>query len=142
MNIEEIKSLIQLMKEENMKVIAYESGDDEIYLEAFDHDRGEATPVKKKSSSPASSGSSSDLVDIKANQIGTFYSQPEEDSDESFVSVGDSVEAGDQIGLIETMKIFNELVVDQAGVIDEILVSNGEAVEFGQVIMRLRPEEA
>ncbi len=153
MNKEELRELIDLMKEENMKVISIESEGLEIYLESFDDSKrskalAKDEPKEKKDPyqghQPQSSlmSTAGEIIDIKAEQIGTFYTQPEEDSDETFVSVGDSVSPGDQIGLIETMKIFNEVKVDDSGTIEEILVSNGEAVEYGQVIMRLRSEEA
>lgn len=50
------------------------------------------------------------------------------------------MEAGDQIGIIEAMKVFNDVTTDHSGVIEEILVENGDAVEFGQVLMTLRKE--
>lgn len=150
MNKEEIKDLIQYMKEENMKVISIQTDDVDLYLESFPDGKGKK-PVRVKEESvlekkeEVKAGPSTDrsgLVDITVDQIGVFYTQPEEDSDETFVKVGDKVAAGDPVGLIETMKIFNEVQVDQAGSIEEILVSNGEAVEFGQVVMRMRPEGA
>lgn len=151
MNKQDIKELIYLMKEENMEIISIETDDVEIYLKSFGHADGEVSSTKRKqvsldSSSSTSSSSSlssgGELIDIKADQIGTFYTQPEENSDETFVSVGDQVKPGDQVGLIETMKIFNEFLVEESGTIEEILVSNGEAVEYDQVVMRLRSEEA
>lgn len=152
MNKADIKELIQLMKEENMEVISIETDEVDIYLKSFGQSIEETDTNKRKKASSdsskltgAASGSSfssgGELIDIKADQIGTFYTQPEEDSDETFVSVGDLVKPGDQVGLIETMKIFNEFLVKEAGTIEEILVNNGEAVEYDQVVMRLRSEE-
>ena len=151
MNKEDIKELIYLMKEENMEIISIETDEVEIYLKSFGYSGGEISSNKRKkasldsSSSTAASSSLSnggEVIDIKADQIGTFYTQPEENSDKTFVSVGDQVKPGDQVGLIETMKIFNEFLVEETGTIEEILVSNGEAVEYDQVVMRLRSEEA
>lgn len=153
MNKEDIKELIYLMKEENMEVISIETDEIEIYLKSFGASEEAAGSKRRKKvtsdssslssgSTAVSSGNGGELIDIKADQIGTFYTQPEEDSDETFVSVGDQVKPGDQVGLIETMKIFNEFLVEDSGTVEEILVSNGEAVEYGQVVMRLRSEEA
>ena len=56
-----------------------------------------------------------------------------------FVRIGDEVEAGQTVGIVEAMKLMNPIVVDEAGVIAEILVGDAESVEYDQVIMRLRP---
>lgn len=151
MNKEDIKELIYLMKEENMEIISIETDEVEIYLKSFGYSGGEISSNKRKKASLDSLSSTAasislsnggEVIDIKADQIGTFYTQPEENSDKTFVSVGDQVKPGDQVGLIETMKIFNEFLVEETGTIEEILVSNGEAVEYDQVVMRLRSEEA
>lgn len=147
MNIDKLEALIQLMKDSDLKILSMEDQEVEIYLEA--HSK-EAAPVVSQASpqttqqdtqnSSDTSEGDSDVIDVRATQIGVFYTQPDEDSTDTFVSVGDTVEAGDQIGLIETMKIFNEVLVKDSGVIEEILVENGEPVEFDQVVMRLRKE--
>jgi acetyl-CoA carboxylase biotin carboxyl carrier protein len=149
MDIDMLKKIIELMKDSDLKILNLKDDDLEIYLEA--HSETEFVSV-----SPAVSGTNSinqtqietdasqtadNIVEIRASQIGVFYTQPEEDSTDTFVSVGDHVEVGDQIGLIETMKLFNEVTVEQAGTIEEILVENGEAVEYDQVLMLLKVEE-
>ncbi len=58
---------------------------------------------------------------------------------EAFVTVGSQVAVGAVVCLIEAMKIFNEIKAEQAGAIEKILVGNGESVEFGQPLFRLRP---
>lgn len=148
MEIEKIKELIQLMKDSDLKVLSIEDEDLEVYLEAHSQETASvpvqaATQSNQTGTQPAAGDAKaeSSLIDVKATQIGVFYTQPDEDSTETFVSEGDKVEAGDQIGLIETMKIFNEVLVEDSGIIEEILVENGEPVEFDQVLMRLRVEE-
>lgn len=68
--------------------------------------------------------------------IGTFYSAPSPDK-APFVKVGDTVNAGDVICIIESMKLMNELNSDFSGRVAEIYVNNGEAVEYGQKLMRI-----
>lgn len=147
MNIEKLEAIIQLMKESDLKVLSIEDQEVDIYLEAHSKEIKQAMTQGTSLANLTNSNTSSDatdqapdLIDIKATQIGVFYTQPDEDSTETFVNIGDKVQAGDQIGLIETMKIFNEVLVKESGVIEEILVENGEPVEFDQVIMRLRKE--
>ncbi len=148
MEIEKIKELIKLMKDSDLKVMSIEDEDLEVYLEAHSKEPVQI-PVQTSASasqevaqtSIASEEGESSLIDIRAKQIGVFYTQPDEDSTETFVNVGDKIKNGDQIGLIETMKIFNEVLAEDSGIIEEILIENGEPVEFDQVIMRLRAEE-
>jgi acetyl-CoA carboxylase biotin carboxyl carrier protein len=54
--------------------------------------------------------------------------------------VGDEVEPGQTVGIVEAMKLMNPIVVDEAGVVAEILVDDAESVEYDQVLLRLRPE--
>ncbi|MDR0919835.1 MAG: acetyl-CoA carboxylase biotin carboxyl carrier protein [Oscillospiraceae bacterium] len=71
---------------------------------------------------------------VKAPIVGTFYSAPSPDKP-PFVAVGDSVKKGDVIMIIESMKIMNEVTSDLEGVVKEIFVNNGDAVEYNQNIM-------
>lgn len=68
--------------------------------------------------------------------VGTFYASASPDKD-PFVAVGQTVNAGDVAFIIESMKVMNEVPADQNGVVAEILVENGQAVEYGQKILRL-----
>ncbi|MBO6141674.1 MAG: acetyl-CoA carboxylase biotin carboxyl carrier protein [Ruminococcus sp.] len=70
----------------------------------------------------------------KAPIVGTFYAAPSPDS-APFVSVGDTVKKGDVIYIIESMKVMSEIQSDFDGVVKEILVNNGDSVEFDQPIM-------
>ena len=69
--------------------------------------------------------------------VGVFYSAPSP-NDPPFVKVGMSVQKGDQLGIIEAMKIMNPLEASQDGIIEEILVKNGEVVQFGQAVIRYK----
>jgi acetyl-CoA carboxylase biotin carboxyl carrier protein len=79
------------------------------------------------------------LVPITAPMVGKFYAAPSP-SDPPFVEEGTHVTAGAAIGLIEVMKVFTSVKTDIAGVIERILVSNGQFVEFGQALFLLRPD--
>ena len=68
---------------------------------------------------------------VKSPLVGTFYAAPAEDA-EPFVKVGDSVKEGQVLAIVEAMKLMNEIESDFTGTVKEILVENGEAVEYGQ----------
>ena len=68
---------------------------------------------------------------VKSPLVGTFYAAPAEDAD-PFVKVGDSVKEGQVLAIVEAMKLMNEIESDFTGTITEILVENGQAVEYGQ----------
>lgn len=68
---------------------------------------------------------------VKSPLVGTFYAAPAEDA-EAFVKVGDGVEKGQVLAIVEAMKLMNEIESDFAGTVTEILVENGQPVEYGQ----------
>lgn len=74
---------------------------------------------------------------IRSPLVGTFYAAPSEDA-ESFVSVGDTVKKGQTLAIVEAMKLMNEIESEYDGVIEEILVENGQPVEYNQPLFRLR----
>lgn len=69
--------------------------------------------------------------------VGTFYSSPSPDS-EDFVKVGDNVKKGQVIGIVEAMKLMNEIECEYDGVVEAVLVRNEETVEYGQPLFRIR----
>ena len=74
---------------------------------------------------------------IPSPMVGTFYGSPSPDVD-SFVNVGDRVEEGTVVCILEAMKVMNEIQAETEGEIAEVLVENGEPVEFGQPLFLLR----
>lgn len=74
---------------------------------------------------------------IKSPLVGTFYTSSSPDTD-AFVKIGDTVKKGQIIGIIEAMKLMNEIECDQDGIIAEILVENEMMVEYGQPLFRLK----
>ena len=78
-------------------------------------------------------------IDIKAPLVGTYYSSPKP-GEPSFINVGDSIIDGQSICIIEAMKIFNEIESETSGKVIEILVKDGEPVEYDQVLFKINPE--
>ena len=77
---------------------------------------------------------------ITAPMIGTFYASSSPGA-APFVREGDAVEVGQTIGIIEAMKIMNEIAADRAGTVEAILVQNGQPVEYGSPLLRLTPQQ-
>lgn len=73
---------------------------------------------------------------VESPLVGTFYAAPAEDA-ESFVKVGDRVEKGQTLGIVEAMKLMNEIESDYSGTVAEIMVNNQEGVEYGQPLFRI-----
>ena len=73
---------------------------------------------------------------VKSPIVGTFYASPAPDKP-AFVAVGKAVKKGDVLFIVESMKLMNEVQSDRDGVVKEILIENGEAVEFGQPVLVL-----
>lgn len=74
---------------------------------------------------------------IKSPLVGTFYACPSEDA-EPFVKVGDSVKEGQVLAIVEAMKLMNDIESDFTGTVAEILVQNGDAVEYGQPLFVIK----
>ncbi|MBO5448459.1 MAG: acetyl-CoA carboxylase biotin carboxyl carrier protein [Ruminococcus sp.] len=88
-----------------------------------------SAPAAVEASAPAVSGR-----EVKAPIVGTFYAAPSPDS-APFVSVGDKVKKGDVIFIIESMKVMSEVQSEFDGVVKEVCVNSGDAVEFDQTVM-------
>lgn len=132
-----VRELISLMGKGGISELDLTSGDVSIRL------RGSHGSVAPSAASAPSNGGvvvSEQAVDeghvITAPMIGTYYSAPSPGED-PFVQIGDEVEIGQVIGIIEAMKIMNEIIADSAGVVAEILVENAQAVEYGSSLLRL-----
>jgi acetyl-CoA carboxylase biotin carboxyl carrier protein len=93
-------------------------------------------------SAPAMSGSTAAASDntllIKSPTVGTYYAAPTP-SDPPFVKVGFSVQPDTIVCVIEAMKVFNQIPAEVSGTITEILVKNGDPVEYGQALFRVKP---
>lgn len=74
---------------------------------------------------------------VRSPLVGTFYAAPAEDAD-AFVAVGDMVKKGQTLAIVEAMKLMNEIESEFDGVIEEVLVENGQPVEYNQPLFRLK----
>jgi acetyl-CoA carboxylase biotin carboxyl carrier protein len=93
---------------------------------------GQAWPAASPAPEPG-------LLAVTAPMVGKFYAAPSP-SEPPFVMPGTKVAAGATVGLIEVMKVFASIKTETAGVIERILVSNGQFVEFGQTLFWIRPD--
>lgn len=138
MNVKKVKEFIKLFKDEELTKLKIEEKGMKIHIEKGGVVQS-STAVDEQTSDETAQNKSG-KIEIKAPQVGTFYMQKEEGSDENFVDEGDTVQKGDQVGIIEAMKVFNDVHSDHSGVIEEILVENGDTVEYDQVLMTVRKE--
>ncbi len=132
MNTKKIKSLIDVLNESNLESLAYKDQEFEIELKKPSISQ---TIVEEK----IISDQVEEVINtnyLKSILVGVFYSKASPDSS-PYVSVGDRVNAGDIICIIESMKIMNEIKADKAGVIKEILVSDGDTVDFDQPLFTI-----
>ena len=100
-----------------------------------------AVPVvatEPASAPPAATATRGDLLEVTAPMVGTYYRAPSPD-DAPFVEVGSRINVGQTVCILEAMKLMNELESEVSGEVVEILVDNGMPVEFGQVLMRVKP---
>lgn len=155
-----IEELLAIMKANDLVELEIENGDEKIFLKRLQPQAPVvgALPMAAPSilTPPAAGGSSNtsqgypaattsetqqgrELVEIRSPLVGTFYSAPSPDS-EPYVEAGSPVTAQTVVCIIEAMKVMNEIKADIDGTVAEILVKNGEAVEYGQVLFRLRPD--
>lgn len=89
-------------------------------------------PAAAETAAPAADGKI-----ISSPLVGTFYAAPSEDA-KAFAELGDTVKKGQTLAIVEAMKLMNEIESEYDGVIEEIYVENGQAVEFGQPLFRLK----
>ena len=145
------------MKDNELEELEIKHGDDKIFLKrsrpqqpaiGFPMMRPESgvVPVGPESFGTASAPSAQkavsgekDLVEIKSPIVGTFYATPSPDSEQN-VEIGTEVGPQTVVCIIEAMKVMNEIKAETSGTIASILVTNGQAVEYGQVLFKVRPD--
>lgn len=99
-----------------------------------------ATPAAEANKAEAApkAGTASNLIEIKSPMVGTFYRSSAPDKP-AFVSVGDSVQKGSVVCIIEAMKLFNEIESEFAGKIVKVMVEDASPVEYDQVLFLVEP---
>lgn len=158
MNIKEIKQLLGLIKEYDVDEFELEREGVKIAIRKNAGQMVTAAPmpmplyppmqdmtaVRSVQEAPAASTAEkkpepkSNLKTIVSPIVGTFYTAPSPDAP-PFASVGQKIGPNDTVCIIEAMKVMNEIKAEMSGVIEEISVQNGQAVEFGQVLFKVRP---
>ena len=141
MNFDEIRNLVKLMGEYNLTEVKIESDNCNLCFRRGD-DRAPVAPVIMPAAMPAAmpavpapaaapAAPAAPVETIDSPLVGTFYQAASPDA-APFVQVGDRVNPDTVLCIIEAMKVMNEVKAEKSGVIKEILVANGQPVEFGQ----------
>ncbi len=95
-------------------------------------------PPSSLPAAPVPAAASDGLKPVESPMVGTFYSAANPDSP-PFVTPGSAITAGTTVCLIEAMKVFNEIKAEFDGTVQQVLVKNGQAVEFGQKLFMVKP---
>jgi len=141
MSSERIQELLQLMAEHGLSELELEEGEFKVRLAKPTAPVASVAAPAPMAAAPAPAGAAavdSDLVPIDSPIVGTFYRSPAPDAD-AFVKAGDSVDDEAVVCIVEAMKVMNEVKSGVRGTIAQILVENGEAVEYGQPLFLVKP---
>lgn len=145
MDIRKVKKLIELLESSDIAEIEIKEGEESVRIS-----RGSTSapapiayqapaPVPAPAAAPAAAAPAPAAESghaIKSPMVGTFYRSPSPSSP-VFVEVGKHVKAGDVVCIVEAMKMMNQIEADHAGVVEAILVEDGEPVEFDQPLIRI-----
>ncbi|MDH4201764.1 MAG: acetyl-CoA carboxylase biotin carboxyl carrier protein [Phycisphaerae bacterium] len=146
MEFKKVKELIDVMKENDLVELEVVDGDSKIHLKR----PGTAAPVMTQvpmaapataptaASAPAPAAEDDNLIKVTSPIVGTFYQASSPDA-APYAKVGDKVNADTVVCIIEAMKVMNEIRAEASGTVVEVLCKDGQAVEFGQVLFKLRP---
>ena len=151
MDIRKVKKLIEMLEESNLNEIEIKEGEEAVKLvksnpvpsNAIISEPTQQSPIAMPSA-PSSEATvtqeisqTSDVLEsgnkMNSPMVGTFYSAPNPES-EPFVKVGDQINEGDVLCIIEAMKMMNEVKSEFSGTVKQILVDNAEPVEFDQTL--------
>lgn len=152
MDIRKIRKLIELLEETGISEIEIKEGEESLRLSRYPSatesqhiKHHQPAPVhyhpapavaaphehNHEKTPPVGTNEAITGHQVKSPMVGTLYTSPSPDAP-PFVSIGQSVRAGDTLCIIEAMKMFNEIEADKAGVIKAILVSNGDPIEYDE----------
>ncbi|MGJ8619069.1 MAG: acetyl-CoA carboxylase biotin carboxyl carrier protein [Methylophilaceae bacterium] len=140
MDLRKLKKLIDLVEESGISELELTEGEEKVRISRATQAYAAPQPVQVGAAAPpaptalASTDEAPAAFEghvVESPMVGTFYraSSPESSS---FVEVGDKVEVGDTLCIIEAMKLLNEIESDKAGIVKKILVENGQPVEYGE----------
>ena len=150
-----LKQIIEMMKDHNLAEITIKQGEEELCVKKAQPVQPQITAMPMfgampgmlpgVAAAPAAGGAQEAApqeeksAEIKSPLVGTFYAQPSPDS-EPFVELGSRVEPETVVCIIEAMKVMNEIKAEMSGVIVDVVAANGSAVEYGQVLFKVRPD--
>ena len=139
LNIAEIQALIKTLDNSSIEKFEYECDEYRLSLKKASSEvvvkAAQAEPVVEEAA--ADEAEEKELIEITAPMVGTFYSAAEPGA-EPFVKVGSKIDADSVICILEAMKLFTEVEADVSGEIVEILVKDGDLVEFGQPLFSVK----
>lgn len=136
MEQKDLLELIRAVSNSNIADFQYEQGETKVIISAFGSQSAVTSqevmqPVVEQTNVPVS-----DAQTVKAPLVGTFYAAPSEEA-APYVQVGDQVKKGQTLGIVEAMKLMNEIESEYDGVVVEVCVKNGAMVEYGQPLFRI-----
>jgi len=147
MDLRKLKKLIDLVEQSGIAELEITEGEEKVRITRSGSAPAQAvvTPVAAPAAAPAATGApgaasvngepaataQSEGHVLKSPMVGTFYRSPTPGA-KAFVEVGQTVNVGDTVCIIEAMKLLNEIEADQSGVVKKVLVENGQPVEYGQ----------
>ena len=144
MKLDEIRSLAKIMQDADLTSLEVSEGGMRVKLEKKQQpvptfDGGLPAPCTPSCGSEMQNQKNAEQFyrEIKSPMVGVFYSASSPES-EPYVKVGETVKKGDVVCIIEAMKLLNEINADQDGEVAEICAENGQVVEYGQTLFRLR----
>lgn len=130
----DIRKYAQLMQELGLSGLEITEDNQVVRLERSAPAAKQAVPMEAPS--PAEK-EDADYISVKSPLVGLFYAAPAENAD-PYVSLGDRVKAGQTLCIVEAMKLMNELSAECDGIIEKICVTNGQMVEYGTELFRIR----
>ncbi len=142
MDIRKVKKLMELLEQSGMAEIEIKEGEESVRIARYGNAPAAPVAVAAPIAAPAPvvaapAEACAPVIDghpITSPMVGTFYASASPTSN-AFVSVGQHVNQGDTICIVEAMKIMNQIEADQSGTVTEILCSDGDAIEFGQTLV-------
>ncbi|OQX84093.1 MAG: acetyl-CoA carboxylase, biotin carboxyl carrier protein [Candidatus Omnitrophica bacterium 4484_49] len=142
MDLEKIKQIIQLMNDENLVEVEIEEEGRRIKLRKKEEQPGRLISFTSQAAtsqevSPQSDAEEQGIAYIKSPMVGTFYRAPAPDAP-PFVEVGDEVDVGQTVCIIEAMKLMNEIKSEVRGKVLEVLVENGSPVDYGDNLFKVK----
>ncbi|OZI14222.1 acetyl-CoA carboxylase, biotin carboxyl carrier protein [Sodalis-like symbiont of Philaenus spumarius] len=138
MDIRKIKKLIELVEESSISELEISEGEESVRISratappAYPMMQQAYIPAVQQQSAAAAATMSGHLV--RSPMVGTFYRTPSPDA-KPFVEVGQKVNVGDTLCIVEAMKMMNQIESDKAGVVKAILLDNGQPVEFDEPLV-------